>query len=195
LSVKDTPTREAVVPRLQGRFGHEYTYVESTPSTQRLLPPDAPEGTVAVADEQTEGRGRLGRRWEAATGTSVLCSVQLRPPVDAAGFPELTVLGAEACAKAIRTVTGLEPTLKHPNDVLIGGRKVAGILGESAEGRVVLGIGINVNIPAGELPAEVRTPATSLLVETGAPVNRIELLVELLAALERHYDAWLATAK
>jgi BirA family biotin operon repressor/biotin-[acetyl-CoA-carboxylase] ligase len=121
--------------------------------------------------------------------------VQLRPPVDAARFPELTVVGAEACADAIHTVTGLEPALKHPNDVLIGGRKVAGILGESAEGRVVLGIGINVNIPAGELPAEVRIPATSLLIETGAPVNRIELLVELLAALERHYDAWLATAK
>jgi BirA family biotin operon repressor/biotin-[acetyl-CoA-carboxylase] ligase len=195
LSVEDTQTREAVVPRLYGRFGQQYTYVESTPSTQRLLPPDAPEGTVAVAGEQTEGRGRLGRRWEAAAGTSVLCSVQLRPPVDAARFPELTVVGAEACAEAIRTVTGLEPTLKHPNDVLIGGRKVAGILGESAEGRVVLGIGINVNIPAGELPAEVRIPATSLLIETGAPVNRIELLVELLAALERHYDAWLATAK
>jgi BirA family biotin operon repressor/biotin-[acetyl-CoA-carboxylase] ligase len=195
LSVEDTQTREAVVPRLYGRFGQQYTYVESTPSTQRLLPPDAPEGTVAVAGEQTEGRGRLGRRWEAAAGTSVLCSVQLRPPVDAARFPELTVVGAEACAEAIRRVTGLEPTLKHPNDVLIGGRKVAGILGESAEGRVVLGIGINVNIPAGELPAEVRIPATSLLIETGAPVNRIELLVELLAALERHYDAWLATAK
>ena len=193
--MEDTQTREAVVPRLHGRFGQQYTYVESTPSTQRLLPPDAPEGTVAVAGEQTEGRGRLGRRWEAAAGTSVLCSVQLRPPVDAARFPELTVVGAEACAEAIRTVTGLEPTLKHPNDVLIGGRKVAGILGESAEGRVVLGIGINVNIPAGELPAEVRIPATSLLIETGAPVNRIELLVELLAALERHYDAWLATAK
>jgi BirA family transcriptional regulator, biotin operon repressor / biotin---[acetyl-CoA-carboxylase] ligase len=193
--VEDTPTREAVVPRLRGRFGHEYTYVESTPSTQRLLPPDAPEGTVAVAGEQTEGRGRLGRRWEAAAGTSVLCSVQLRPPVDAARFPELTVVAAEACAEAIRTVTGLEPTLKHPNDVLVGGRKVAGILGESAEGRVVLGLGINANIPPGELPAEVRIPATSLLIETGAPVNRIELLVELLAALEPHYDAWLAAAK
>jgi len=193
--VEDTPTREAVVPRLRGRFGREYTYVESCPSTQRLLAADAPEGAVAVADEQTEGRGRLGRRWEAAAGTSVLCSVQLRPAVDAAQFPELTVVGAEACAEAIRTMTGLEPTLKHPNDVLIGGRKVAGILGESAEGRIVLGIGINVNIPAGELPAEVRTPATSLLIETGGPVNRIELLVALLVALERHYDAWLATAK
>ncbi len=193
--MEDTPTREAVIPRLKGRFGHEYTYVESSPSTQRLLALDAPEGAVAVADEQTEGRGRLGRRWEAAPGTSVLCSVQLRPPVDAARFPELTVVGAEACAEAIRTVTGVEPALKDPNDVLIDGRKVAGILGESAEGRVVLGIGVNANIPAGELPAEVRMPATSLLIETGAPVDRIKLLVELLAALERHYDAWLAATK
>jgi BirA family transcriptional regulator, biotin operon repressor / biotin---[acetyl-CoA-carboxylase] ligase len=193
LSVEDTPTRETVVRRLRGRFGREYRYVESCPSTQRLLPPDAPEGAVAVADEQTEGRGRLGRRWDAPAGTSILCSVQLRPTVEAAQFPELTVVGADACAEAIRTVTGLEPTLKHPNDVLIGGSKVAGILGEAGEGRVVLGTGINVNIPADELPVEVRIPATSLLAETGGPVDRVELLVELLAALERRYDAWLAT--
>jgi BirA family transcriptional regulator, biotin operon repressor / biotin---[acetyl-CoA-carboxylase] ligase len=193
LPVEDTPTREAVVPRLRGRFGREYTYVEKTPSTQRLLTPDAPEGAVAVANEQTEGRGRLGRRWEAAAGASVLCSVQLHPVVDAAHFPELTVVGAEACAEAIRTVTALEATLKHPNDVLIGRRKVAGVLGEAVEGRVVLGTGINVNVPADELPVDVRIPATSLLAETGGPIDRIELLVELLAALERRYDAWLAT--
>jgi len=191
--VEDTPTPEAVVPRLQGRFGHEYTYVESTPSTQRLLSPDAPEGAVAVADEQTEGRGRLGRSWEVPAGTSILCSVQLRPAVDASVFPQLTVVGAEACADAIRTVTSLEPGLKEPNDVLIGGRKVAGILGEASEGRVVLGTGINVNVPAEELPVDVQIPATSLLAETGEPVDRVELLVELLAALERRYDGWLAT--
>jgi BirA family biotin operon repressor/biotin-[acetyl-CoA-carboxylase] ligase len=193
LPVEDTPTREAVIPRLRGRFGREYTYAESCPSTQRLLVPGAPEGAVAVADEQTEGRGRLGRRWEAPAGTSVLCSVQLRPEVAAARFPQLTVVGAEACAEAIRVVTGLQPALKHPNDVLIGGRKVAGILGEAGEGRVVLGVGINANVGAGELPIEVRIPATSLLVETGAPVDRIELLVELLVALEGRYDTWLAT--
>jgi BirA family biotin operon repressor/biotin-[acetyl-CoA-carboxylase] ligase len=190
--VEDTPTREAVIPRLRGRFGREYTYAESCPSTQRLLAPGAPEGAVAVANKQTEGRGRLGRRWEAPPGTSVLCSVQLRPSVDAARFPELTVVGAEACAEAIRVLTGLEPALKHPNDVLIGGRKVAGILGEAGEGRVVLGVGVNANAAADELPVEVRIPATSLLVETGSSVDRIELLVELLASLERRYDAWLA---
>ena len=191
--MEDTPTPEAVVPRLRGRFGREYTYVPSCPSTQRLLPPEALEGAVAVADEQTEGRGRLGRRWEAPAGTSVLCSVQLRPAVDASRFPELTVVGAEAAADAIRSVTGLEPTLKHPNDVLIRSRKVAGILGEAGEGRVVLGIGINVNVPADELPSDVRIPATSLLVETGAGVERGGLLVEVLVALERRYDAWLLT--
>ena len=190
--MEDTPTREAVVPRLRSRFGRDYTYVESCPSTQRLLATDAPEGAVAVADEQTEGRGRLGRRWETPGGTSVLCSVQLRPTADPAHFPELTVVGAEACAEAIRAVTGLEPSVKHPNDVLIGARKVAGILGEASEGRVVLGIGINANLPEGALPADVRIPATSLLAETGAPVDRIELLVQLLAALERRYDAWRA---
>ena len=189
----DTPTREAVVPRLQGRFGQEYTYVESCPSTQRLLAPEAREGAVAVADEQTEGRGRLGRRWEAPAGTSILCSVQLRPKAAVARFPQLTVVGAEACAEAIHVVTGLAPGLKEPNDVLLAGRKVAGVLGESGEGRVVLGIGINVNVEPSVLPIDVRIPATSLLAETGGPVDRVELLVQLLAALERRYDSWSAT--
>jgi BirA family biotin operon repressor/biotin-[acetyl-CoA-carboxylase] ligase len=188
----DTPTRAAVVPRLRGRFGHEYDFVARCRSTQRLLMPGAPEGAVAVADEQTEGRGRLGREWHAPAGTSVLCSVQLRPAVPPQRYPELTVVGAEACADAIRALTGLTPTLKHPNDVLVDGRKVAGVLGEASEGRVVLGIGINVNVPIDELPADVRLPATSLLAELGTPVDRRDVLVELLAELERRYDAWSA---
>src|SRR5919199_3641065 len=114
--MRDTPTREAVVPRLRGRFGHEYDFVPRCRSTQRLLMPGAPEGAVAVADEQTEGRGRLGREWHAPAGTSVLCSVQLRPAVPPQRYPELTVLGAEACADAIGALTRLRATLKHPND-------------------------------------------------------------------------------
>jgi BirA family transcriptional regulator, biotin operon repressor / biotin---[acetyl-CoA-carboxylase] ligase len=188
----DTPTREAVAPRLRGRFGSDYVYAPRTPSTQRLLAPDAPEGALAVADEQTEGRGRLGRRWAAVAGTSLLCSVQLRPTHDPSRFPELTVLGADACRAAIHTVTGLETTLKEPNDVLLDGRKVAGVLGEASEGRVVLGIGINVNVAEDDLPGDLRMPATSLLIETGKRIDRRELLAELLAVLERRYDAWLA---
>jgi BirA family biotin operon repressor/biotin-[acetyl-CoA-carboxylase] ligase len=187
-------TREAVQPRLRGRFGSEYLYAERCASTQRLIPADAPEGTVAVAEEQTEGRGRLGRSWEAEPGTSVLCSVLLRPPVEGARLPELTLAGARACAAAIREVTGLTAALKDPNDVLVDGRKVAGVLGEANEGRVVLGIGFNVNIAEEALPRETRLPATSLLVEVGSPVDRVELLVALLGELEREYDAWLAAS-
>lgn len=134
----------------------------------------------------------MGRRWEAPAGTSLLCSIQLRPSLDGSRLPELTIVGAEACRDAIAATTGLDAALKEPNDVLVGGRKVAGVLGEAAEGRVVLGIGVNVNVAEDALPADLRMPATSLLIETGAPVDRRELLVELLDALERRYDAWLA---
>jgi BirA family transcriptional regulator, biotin operon repressor / biotin---[acetyl-CoA-carboxylase] ligase len=181
---------DAVVPRLRGRFGTPYLFVEQCATTQRLLDPDAPEGAVAVADEQTEGRGRLGRTWEAKRGTSILCSIVLRPRVPQERLPELSLVAGEACADAIRTVTGLDPTLKFPNDVLIGGRKVAGILAEAREGRVVLGIGINVNVSADELPADTDTPVTSLLLAAGRTIDRVEMLVVLLDALEQHYDAW-----
>jgi BirA family biotin operon repressor/biotin-[acetyl-CoA-carboxylase] ligase len=181
-----------VVPRLRGRFGRPYTYIESTASTQLLLEPEAPEGALVVAGEQTAGRGRLGRRWLAPAGTSLLCSLQLVPVLLPERLPELTGVAARACAKAIGTVTGLEPQLKFPNDVLVGGRKVAGILAEARESRVVLGIGVNVNVNEGDLPIQVDRPATSLLVETGSEVDRAELLVELLARLESAYDAWLA---
>ena len=188
----DSLAREAVSPRLRGRFGRDYAYVGSTRSTQLLLPPEADEGAVAVADEQTEGRGRLGRRWLAPAGTSLLCSIQLRPPVSAERLPEMTGVAARACAEAIAAVSGLEPELKFPNDLLLGGRKVAGVLAEAREGRIVLGIGVNVNVPETDLPTEVDRPATSLLVETGSELDRAELLVELLARLERRYDEWLS---
>jgi BirA family biotin operon repressor/biotin-[acetyl-CoA-carboxylase] ligase len=184
-----------VVPRLRGRFGRPYLYVEVCPSTQRLLGPEHSEGAVAVAEEQTEGRGRLGRQWLSPPGVSILCSVLLEPPVETQRLPELSLVAGEACAEAIAALTGLEPAIKLPNDILLGGRKAAGILAEARDGRVVLGIGINVNVPAGELPAEVDRSATSLLVETGAEVARAELLVELLAALERRYDEWVAGAR
>jgi BirA family transcriptional regulator, biotin operon repressor / biotin---[acetyl-CoA-carboxylase] ligase len=193
--VGDSLAREDVVPRLRGRFGRDYRYVESTPSTQLLVAVDAPEGAIVVAGEQTEGRGRLGRRWLAPAGTSLLCSLQLRPDVPGERLPELTGVAANACAEAIAALTGLEPELKFPNDVLIGGRKVAGVLAEAREGRVVLGIGVNVNLAADSLPQEVDRPATSLLVETNRELDRAELLVELLERLEGRYDAWVSAAR
>ena len=189
--MSDSLAREAVVPRLRGRFGRDYTFAASTASTQLLLPPQAAEGAVAVADEQTEGRGRLGRRWFARTGTSLLCSIQLRPSVPGERLPELTGVAARACGEAITALTALEPELKFPNDLLLGGRKVAGVLAEAREDRVVLGIGVNVNVAEADLPTDVDRPATSLLVETGRELDRADLLVELLERLERRYGAWL----
>lgn len=178
----------AVVPRLQGRFGRPYTFVKETESTQLLVAADAEEGTVVVADVQSAGRGRLGRRWEAAAGTSLLCSVALLPGVAPERLPSLTIVAARAVADSL----GVESAIKYPNDVLVHGRKIAGALGEARGGLVVLGIGVNVNVPAGELPAETDLPATSLLVETGTHHDRGALLAAILAALERRYDAWLA---
>jgi BirA family biotin operon repressor/biotin-[acetyl-CoA-carboxylase] ligase len=194
-AVTDSLSPEAVEPRLRGRLGRPYRHVASTPSTQLLLPPEAPEGALVAADEQTAGRGRLGRRWHAPAGTSLLCSLQLRPLVASERLPELTGVASRACAEAIAALTGLEPELKFPNDVLLGGRKVAGILAEAREGRVVLGIGVNVNVAAQELPQEVDRAATSLLAETGRELDRAQLVAELLERLERRYDAWLSAAR
>jgi BirA family biotin operon repressor/biotin-[acetyl-CoA-carboxylase] ligase len=192
--VADVLSAEFVVPRLRGRFGRPYKHVETCPSTQRLLDLEAPEGAVAVAEEQTEGRGRLGRPWQAAPSTSILLSIVLRPNADAARLPELTLVAAEACAEAIEQVTELRPTLKFPNDLLLRGRKVAGILAEAREGRIVLGIGINVNANAGQLPPGTDPPATSISIETGGQIDRAKLLLSLLDRLERRYDAWLEDA-
>ena len=104
-------------------------------------------------------------------------------------------MAALACGEAIEALAGLAPELKFPNDLLLRGLKVAGVLAEAREERVVLGIGINVNIPEEQLPQEVDVPATSLLVETGREVDRAELLVELLERLERRYDAWVAAPR
>ena len=178
---------DSVVPRLRGRFGHPYLFAEVCPSTQKLLEDEHSEGAVALTEEQTEGRGRLGRTWVSPAGVSLLFSVLLEPPVESARLPELTVVAGEAVREAIAEVTGLAPEIKLPNDVLIGGRKTAGILAEAREGRVVLGIGVNVNLAESDLP---EASATSLLVETGGEVDRAELLVEILDRLERHYDRW-----
>jgi BirA family transcriptional regulator, biotin operon repressor / biotin---[acetyl-CoA-carboxylase] ligase len=191
--VADSLAQGAVKPLLRGRFGHVYRYAEITPSTQRMLAEDGAEGAVAVAEEQTEGRGRLGRSWEAPAGTSVLVSVLLLPSVEAARLPELSLVAGGAVAQAILEVTGIEPAIKFPNDVLIGGRKVAGILAESSEGRVVLGIGVNANQSLDQLPADAQTEPTSLRLELGERVNRVQLLAAILLQLERAYDAWVAT--
>jgi BirA family biotin operon repressor/biotin-[acetyl-CoA-carboxylase] ligase len=188
--VSDSLAPDILKPLLRGRFGHVYRYAESTGSTQRMLAEDESEGAIAVAEEQTEGRGRLGRAWEAPAGTSVLVSVLLLPAVEASRLPELSLVAGGAVAQAIAEVTGLEPVIKFPNDILVRSRKVAGILAESSEGRVVLGIGVNVNQTLEQLPTDTKTEPTSLRLELGGPVSRARLLAAILLELERGYDTW-----
>jgi BirA family transcriptional regulator, biotin operon repressor / biotin---[acetyl-CoA-carboxylase] ligase len=143
-----------------------------------------------AAGEQTAGRGRLGRPWFAAPGTSLLFSVNLRPAVETRRLPGLTVVAGLAAAEGLRLVTGLRPEIKLPNDLLVDGRKLAGILAEAREDRVVLGMGINVNVVREDLPEDVDREPTSLLVELGTNVDRAALLASILLELERRYDTW-----
>jgi biotin-[acetyl-CoA-carboxylase] ligase BirA-like protein len=165
----------AVLPRLRGSFGREYHYAATTGSTQLMLPEDAANGAVALAEHQTAGRGRLGRVWVDEPGAGLSFSVAVYPELPIARWPELTLVAARAVADAI----GDEAAIKDPNDVFVGGRKVAGILAESSQ-RVVIGIGVNV----GSAP----WPGAGYV-----EADRLELLVEILDRLERGYDAWLAT--
>jgi BirA family biotin operon repressor/biotin-[acetyl-CoA-carboxylase] ligase len=165
-------TPDLVLPRLRGAFGRPYYYAAETASTQRLAPDDAPHGAVALAEHQTEGRGRLGRVWIDEPGAGLTFSVVLRPPPPVAAWPTLTLVAAHAVAGAI----GKGAAIKEPNDVLLDGRKVAGILAE-ASGHVVLGIGVNVG--AAPWPGAGSVAA-----------DRLELLVEILDRLDRGYAAW-----
>ena len=169
MTVELTP--EVVLPALRGGYGREYYFASEAATTQRMFPEDAAHGAVALTHHQSEGRGRLGRTW---ADSALMFSVLLEPPPPVAAWPELTLVAARAVAEAI----GPEATIKDPNDVLVDGRKVAGILAE-ASGRVVLGIGINVG-------------ATTWPGAGWVERDRLELLLDVLERLERGYDAWLS---
>ena len=155
----------------------------------------AAEGRVLAAEEQTAGRGRLGRTWTSVPGASLTFSVLLRPAsVPPARRGWLPLLAGVAVATAVRRVSGVPAVLKWPNDILVGSRKLAGILAEqSPDGTaVVIGTGLNVATPAGALPdSPAGLPATSLLIE-GAVVPRAELLLSVLDDLEHWYQAFRA---
>jgi BirA family transcriptional regulator, biotin operon repressor / biotin---[acetyl-CoA-carboxylase] ligase len=182
----------AVLPLLRGRLGTPYRHVESCSSTQRLLAEDDPEGATVAADHQTAGRGRLGRTWDDVPGRAILVSVLLRPDAPMPLWPELSLVAGNAVATALRAETGIDASLRHPNDVVIAGRKLAGVLPEATRGRVVLGIGVNVNQRADELPSGTVKPATSLRIELGRKLERAPLLAAILSELERGYDEWAA---
>ena len=183
---------DRVVPLLRGALGTPYLYAEQTGSTLNVLrDSDHPHGAVAVAEHQTAGRGRSGRVWEDAPSRALLFSVLLQPKGDAP-LPQLSLVTGLAVAAAVEATAGVGTGVKWPNDVLVDGRKVAGILLEASGAKVVCGIGINVNQEGDELPTETRTPATSLRVATGRALDRGRLLAAVLAELEARYGRWLA---
>lgn len=179
-------------PLLRGGLGEPYLHTVEAPSTQDLLRAgDYPHGAVAVAEHQTAGRGRSGRRWDDAPSTALLFSVLLRPPLTAP-LPQLSLVVGLAVAEAIERETDLHALVKWPNDVLVEGRKVAGILLEASDAAVVCGIGINVNQEERDLPPVTRTPAASLGIAAGRPFDRGIVLASVLVELERRYTDWLA---
>ena len=177
--------------------GRSLYHWEALPSTMdeawRLAQAGAPDGTVVLADEQTAGRGRLKRSWWAPAGSSLLLSLLLRPDWPARQAQRLTMVCSLAVCEAISEVAGVQAQVKWPNDVLIEGQKVCGILteldvvGEQLETAVV-GIGINVNLDFEGAPP-LMSPATSLSLAAGRTVSRLDLLVALLDGIERRYVA------
>ncbi|MBK5275141.1 MAG: biotin--[acetyl-CoA-carboxylase] ligase [Desulfuromonadales bacterium] len=202
LSTPDILSAEEVLQKLRTtRIGRHLVCLRETASTNadafRLAEDGADEGTTVIAEEQSGGKGRRGRVWSSPSGVNLYCSVVLRPAIMPHEAPQLTFLSAVAVARAIEQSTALKPEIKWPNDVLIKGRKVAGLLNEmSAEtdgiNFVILGIGVNLNMTEAQFPADLRTPATSLLLEQGRPVNRAQFAARMLEELDRLYTGFLA---
>jgi BirA family transcriptional regulator, biotin operon repressor / biotin---[acetyl-CoA-carboxylase] ligase len=189
--MQGTDLREsAVLAACAGGLWTSVEVVGRTGSTNAdLVARGGPEGQVLVAEEQTAGRGRMGRSWVSQPGAALTFSVLLRPAAIPPGcYGWLPLLTGIAVATAVRSVAGVEATLKWPNDVLVDDRKLAGILAEQSGDIVVVGIGLNVATPRDALPeGPGRVTATSLLLEGADDVDRQGLLIELLRELEERY--------
>jgi BirA family biotin operon repressor/biotin-[acetyl-CoA-carboxylase] ligase len=178
--------------RLATRF-HYFSEINSTNTRAReLAEQGAAEGEMVVAESQTHGRGRLGRRWESPSLVNIYCSVILRPTLAPAHAPQITLTAAAALAETIRSFIPQKPIIKWPNDILVNGKKLAGILTEAlchAERieYVILGIGVNVNYSVNDMPEELRRRATSLSDLTRLEVDREMFLRRLIQDLDRCY--------
>src|SRR5262249_25685694 len=177
-------------PRGASVIGEPRIEVDECESTQLLLGPDDPEGTVAVADHQTAGRGRLGRSWVAPPGRATPVGVLRRPPRGRA-MARVSLLGGLAAGETGEEELGFwrSSQIKWPNDVMVNRRKVAGVLAEARDGAVVLGIGVNVNQTRDELPPDARQPVASLRTPHRQEHDRAALLDDLLVRLDRSYRA------
>ncbi|HTX69361.1 MAG TPA: biotin--[acetyl-CoA-carboxylase] ligase [Thermoleophilia bacterium] len=179
-------------------FGHSFRYHDEIESTnleaKSLALKGAPEGTVVVAEAQSAGRGRLGRRWTSPAGKGLLFSVILRPQLPMSEAHMLTIVAATAAAEAIEKHVSARVAIKWPNDLFIGDRKVGGILTEVSGEQddvdwIVLGTGLNVNTEFSELPVPLRRTATSLKIAGGEVLDRSDILATMLLGLETSYKS------
>jgi BirA family biotin operon repressor/biotin-[acetyl-CoA-carboxylase] ligase len=194
-------TEETLKERLAGKkFGGLVRYFHEIDSTNimacRLARDGAPEGTIVVADAQGKGKGRLNRVWQSPPERNLYVSIILRPRIDPPTAPQLTLVAGVAVAELLASCGLKDVTIKWPNDVLISGKKVCGILTEmhsSARGVdfIVLGIGLNINMNREDFEPALGNIATSLKIETGKTHDRIEIISGLLNLIETWYKVFL----
>ncbi|KPK17640.1 MAG: hypothetical protein AMK69_25620 [Nitrospira bacterium SG8_3] len=186
---------EGLETKLFGR--REIVYFREIDSTNKkardLADGGVPEGTLVLSEAQTKGRGRKGRTWFSPPTGGIYLSLVLRPPITPLEAPKFTLLTAVAVAEALLSLSNLNIQIKWPNDILVNGKKIAGILTEmstemDAVNYIVVGLGLNVNTP--RFPPEIRGIATSILIETGEPFPRVRLIQEYLKRYETYYDIY-----
>lgn len=182
-------------------IGKNIHYEDSVESTQKiahqLANEDVPEGTVVIAEEQISGRGRMERKWHSPKYTGIWMSLILRPNIPLQKAPQLTLLTAVSVVQAIEDLTELHPEIKWPNDILINGKKITGILTElQAESdrihSIIIGIGINVNQRLTDFPLDLQNTATSIMIEKGSEISRASLIKSIFTQFEKMYLLYLA---
>jgi BirA family biotin operon repressor/biotin-[acetyl-CoA-carboxylase] ligase len=198
-SSPDVLTVEEIRNSLDTRYVdiRDVVCLKETDSTNRraklLAEQGAPEGTLIVADTQSGGRGRRGRTWFSPAHTGIYTSLILRPSIPPGEAPRCALLTSVAVAESLLNGSGVRGTIKWPNDILVKGKKIAGILVEIGTELdmveyMIVGVGLNVNTPPDDFPPEIRDRATSILAETGMAVRRVDVLCEFLKQFEKYYE-------
>jgi len=196
---EDTLSRDEVLAGLKSSFWKEVVCLGAVGSTNDIalsLPPDeglAYSGIVVVADSQEGGRGRLGRKWESPPGLNIYMSILMKPDLPAGEVPLLTMLAALASAVALNRETGLHVSIKWPNDLVVTGKKLGGILTEARTShniisRAVIGIGINLNSTEADFPPEISGNATSVRIEMGSVHSRNLIIAAVMNEFEAGYN-------
>ncbi|HEX3022535.1 MAG TPA: biotin--[acetyl-CoA-carboxylase] ligase [Lachnospiraceae bacterium] len=201
ISQPDVITKEAILSKVDTRrIARKVKFFDEVGSTNTVAKQFAEEqdsdGLLIVAEQQTQGKGRRGRNWDSPKGTGIFMSLILKPVLEPSNASMLTLVAALAVNEGIRKYTGLESFIKWPNDIVVNGKKVCGILTEMSTevdyiNHIVVGIGINVNMR--DFPAEIQHIASSLALESGHQIHRAELIAMIMEQFEHYYEQFLET--